>query len=405
MGSKKLKAIVVSGSGRVPVRDRDRLREFAKGWAQQAQERGLGTQVHAEGTAGWQDNIYAQGWLPVRNLTTNEFPEYANFRGKTIRGEESFRLTREPCHACPLRHCHRLEIVSGPNAGFDGAEPEYEDLAQWSSNVGNTDLVAAILLTDLNDRLGMNVNGAGFAISLAMECYEKGLITKQDADGLELTWGNTQAVRELLVKMAKREGFGAVLCDGPMKAAERIGGDAPKLAVHMGKGNAPHAHDPRGVWGVLVDQAVTDTASLQGGVLMPLWDPEAVAKAERDSVIRSQFLDSLVICHFTAGGLKTVAEGLECVTGLGLDIAACLLGGERTINLFRLFNIREGLTPSCDTASPRLLEAPVDGPNKGRVLGPLIDQAVRAYYREMGWDEDTGRPLPATLEGLGIEVK
>jgi aldehyde:ferredoxin oxidoreductase len=240
---------------------------------------------------------------------------------------------------------------------------------------------------------------------LALECYEKGLITRDDADGLDLTWGNTHAIRELLVKMARREGFGAVLCDGPMKAAQRIGGDAPGLAVHMGKGNPPHGHDPRGIWGVLIDQAVTDTASLQGGVTMPMWDPEAIPKAERDSVIRSQFLDCLIICFFTAGGLRTVTEGLNCVTGRSLDIGGYLQVGERTINLFRLFNVREGLTPSLDTASARLLEAPVDGPNEGKALAPHFDEIVRGYYREMGWDEDTGKPLPATLDRLGIEVK
>jgi len=403
MGAKKLKAIAVSGTAKVPVKEPDRLRDLARHWADMSKTKGLGPVVDKAGTAGWQDSIYEQGWLPIKNLTTGVFPEYANFRGEMIRSNESFELKRDPCHACPLKHCHSLKIVSGPHAGFEGAEPEYEDLAQWSSNVGNTDLAWAIVLTDLNDRLGMNVNAAGFAISLAMECYEKGIISKKDADGLDLTWGNVEAIRELLLKMANREGFGAVLCDGPMKAAQRIGGEAPKLAVHFGKGNAPHAHDPRGVWGILLSQTVGDTASVQGGVTAPLWEPETLCKAERDSALRSQFLDCLVICHFTAGGLKVVSEGLSAVTGRELTPGDCLLVGERTMNLYRLFNVREGLTPGLDTVSSRLMEAPVDGPNKGRALAPHLDQIVRGYYREMGWDEDTGKPLPETLARLGIE--
>jgi aldehyde:ferredoxin oxidoreductase len=98
-----------------------------------------------------------------------------------------------------------------------------------------------------------------------------------------------------------------------------------------------------------------------------------------------------------------VSEGLSAVTGRELTPGDCLLVGERTINLYRLFNVREGLTPGLDTVSSRLMEAPVDGPNKGRALAPHLDQIVRGYYREMGWDEDTGKPLPETLARLGIE--
>jgi aldehyde:ferredoxin oxidoreductase len=191
-----------------------------------------------------------------------------------------------------------------------------------------------------------------------------------------------------------------------MKAAQRIGGGATELAVHLGKGNPPHGHDPRGVWAVLFNQAVTDTGSIQGGFALPIWAPtwdaEAMPKTGRDSVIRSQLVDCLVICNFTAVGLRMMTEGLSAATGWEFSPADGLLVGERTVNLFRLFNIRQGLVPELETASARLMQPPADGPNAGKTLAPEFDRMLRGYYREMGWDENTGKPLAETLERLGI---
>ncbi len=121
--------------------------------------------------------------------------------------------------------------------------------------------------------------------------------------------------------------------------------------------------------------------------------------------MRTQLFDCLVMCSFVVGSLKAIAEGLSVVTGRDFTPDDCLLVGERTINLLRLFNVREGLTPELDSASARLLEAPAGGPNEGKTLAPHFDRMLRGYYREMGWDEKTGKPLPETLLRLGIRER
>ncbi|MFC1822879.1 aldehyde ferredoxin oxidoreductase family protein [Thermodesulfobacteriota bacterium] len=403
MGSKKLKAIVVSGTNKVPIHNPEKFSELVKEWAQTLMTLPTGAAVNAGGTLAWQEGIYKQGWLPVKNLTTNIFPEWANFTGEALRSDKSIERKRDTCHSCVLNHCSQLKIVDGPHAGWEGEEPEYEPTAQFSANIGGTHLHDAIVLADLNDRMGMNVNGAGFAIALAMECYEKGIITQKDTDGLELTWGNVDAVRQLLPKMANREGFGAVLCDGPMKAAQRIGGDAEKFAVYLGKGNPPHGHDPRGLWPILFTQVVTNNSSAQGGSLNPVFDPKKVAKYEKGGVVFCHTTDSAVLCNFVSTGPPHLASAINFATGWELTAQEVMLHGERAVNLLRLFNIREGVTPEHETASPRLLESSPDGPNEGKTIEPHLKEMRADYHRYMGWDEVTGKPLPETLEGLGIK--
>ena len=131
--------------------------------------------------------------------------------------------------------------------------------------IGNSDLDAAEWLNNVNDRLGMDAKEQAFVMGLAIECYEKGLITKKDTDGVELTWGNVQAVETMLHKIARRNGFGDVLAEGVMRAAQKIGGDAPKFAVYTHKGNAPHVHDPRGMWSIMFSRRSPIMGSIPAG--------------------------------------------------------------------------------------------------------------------------------------------
>lgn len=414
MGSKKLKAIAVHGKMEVPIKDEEKVKELAKEWFESAKQSPLGSVVYSLGTLGYFSAAAEMGWLPVRNLTTNLFPEHPKFNGDYIR--QTFKLRPRPCYACPMAHCHIVTVTEGPYKGFEGEEPEYEDMAAWSSLVGITDPGAAVMLTNVNDRLGMDVKEGGWVVSLAMECYEKGLITKEDLDGLELVWGDPEAVKALLHKIAHREGFGDVLAEGVMRAAEKIGGEAPNFAVYTKKGIGPHTHDPRGMWGILFAQSVSDMGSFEGLVpdLMP--DPdigypeplppfsvEGVPKGLSKGAPKSQFNDTLGVCMFLLGArLQIITDTLSAATGWDFTPEEALEVGRRIVNLQRAFNVRHGLSPEQDIISPRLAQAPVDGPAKGVSIAPSYDQMVRDYYKHMGWDEETSKPLPETLEKLGL---
>ena len=415
-GSKKLKAIVAHGNAVVPIHDKERFTALVKDWWNQSYATMLGVMIPSLGTAGYYCGCHEMGLLPVKNLTANVFPENTNFSADQLRAY--YQGKPRPCYACRFAHCHEIKLKSGPHKGAIVEEAEYEDLAAFSSMIGNTDVDTAEWLTNVNDRLGMDAKEQAYTIGLAIECYEKGLLTKKDTDGLELKWGNVQAVEALLHKIARRSGFGDVLAEGVMRAAEKIGGDAPKFAVYTHKGNAPHVHDTRGMWGIMLMQSVSDMGAMPAadmgdvGDLMPAgggaMDPSQAFSEETPKSLaiisrRGHFVDSLGVCIFVSGvSLKTLADTVSAATGWDFTWREAVDAGERIGNLMRVFNIRHGHTRDHDTVSPRLVEAPHEGPAKGVSIGPKYDKMVDDYYEAMGWDKE-GRPLPETLKRLGLD--
>jgi len=251
-----------------------------------------------------------------------------------------------------------------------------------------------------------------------MECYNAGLIGPEQTDGLDLTWGNTEAVEQLIKNIAHRRGFGDVLAEGTMRAALSIGGDAPNRAVYVKKGISPHTHDDRGNWGLAFTQLLSDMGSVvtvppdqypMPGVGYPKpvkrHDPDLLSKAIADCGPLHQFFDCLGICVFTAQvDLDMITEAINAATGWDFTSEEVLKVGERIVTLQRAYSIRHGITPEKDdTVSPRLATAPVDGAMKGVTFMPVLDKIRRDYYRLKGWDVVTSKPLPETLEKLGLE--
>jgi aldehyde:ferredoxin oxidoreductase len=416
MGSKRLKAIIVSSTkqGMLQEDRKKKLLGLIKTWNGESQKTGVGKVVSTTGSIGLFEPYYNRGWIPIKNLTTNIFDEYERFGGGHLRAEEWETVKRRPCFGCTFNHCQDIRVKSGPYKGVVVEEPEYEDMAGWGANVGVKDPGATAMITNLNDRLGMDLKEACFTISMAMECFEKGIITKNDTDGIELNWGNVDSIIHLLRKVASKDGFGNILAEGVMRAADKIGKGAPNLAVYVKKGNAPHVHDLRTRWGTLFTQAISDMGSQQGidltlnispdvGINEPIGFPdEKVAMGQVKTGAKRQLLDSAIFCYFCDSTLKTTLEAINLLTGFDLDINDGLKIGERIINLFRVFNIKNGLTPEHDTVSPRLLEPPVDGPQKGLSFAPTFENVKKTYYSGMGWDITTGKPLPETLNRLGL---
>lgn len=318
------------------------------------------------------------------------------------------------CHACTFHHCHIIEVLKGPFKGFVGEEPEYEIFAGFGPNLGIYDPGAVAKLNNVNDRLGMDAKEMAFLISLIMECYEKGLLKKDDLDGLELRWGDVAPIESLMKKIANREGVGDRFAEGTFRTAQWIGGEALNMAVYVKGGNAPHIHDPRTRWGTLFTQAISNMGSQEGidmtlkfskelGIDEPTSLPnEMVGRAQARTGPKRQFEECLVFCYYQSPNLSTLLRALNAITGFDFTTENCLKLGKRVINLLRVFNIRHGFTDEQDSFSPRLGEAPTDGPGKGQSMAPTFEKIKRYYYKEMGWDERTGFPLPDTLDALGL---
>lgn len=418
MGSKKLKAIVVNGKANVPVKDKERLRELAKEWVKQTKASPIGACVNAVGTAGFFTAAATTGWLPIKNMTTNLFEPHAKFNGDMIRANTK-HIRRKPCHACPHHHCNEIEVQEGPFKGTIADEPEYEGMAGFGPLIGNTDPGSAIGLNDIADRLGMDLKECSFTMALAIDCFENGVITKKDTDGLELKWGSIDAIKKLMPMIANRQGFGNLLAEGVYRTAQKLGPKAIGMAVYSHKGIAPHVHDPRGLWGFLFGQAISNFGSIGGFTTQELTNeadlgyPQPVPKyTEPVQLVDSQgilmakynFIDSLGVCFFTSAvELKLVADALTAITGVQWTREKMLDAGYRIETVLRIFNIRQGWTRDHDSISHRLSIGSPDGPNKGIAIEPVYQGMVDRHYANMGWDKK-GHPNPETLNRLGVVV-
>ncbi|MFC1963018.1 aldehyde ferredoxin oxidoreductase family protein [Chloroflexota bacterium] len=420
MGSKKLKAIAISREGEVvKLRDPERLAAIAKDMLRQVKAKGFyGMNVYKWGTLEIIHRLAQYNTLPVKNLQTNIYglneEELEKWSPEYIRTH--FGVKRNPCWACQMNHCYSMKITEGPYAGELVEEAEYEGMCSCGSVIGNKDVASTIVLSNDMDRLGIDVNEAGWLLAFVMECYEKGMITREHTDGLEMTWGNIDAARAMVTKIAKREGFGAVLAEGVMRAAQYIGGEAPKLAVHSGKGNAPRTHDHRINWSELFDTCVSNTGTIETGTSPELFDslglkplsspfglPEEVSTLVAKTKGSMQFEDSLGVCKFnTLTNIALLCEAVNAATGWDIDIEEAMAIGRRAVNLTRVFNLRRGISPELERPSPRWGSIPADSIAKG--VNPMAewDKMLENYYELMGWDKKTGIPLPKTLNELGL---
>ena len=413
MGAKKLKAVAVArGAAKVPVKHSQAVERLAREMHEDAKTKGS-KRIYEFGTGGGFSGAALGGFLPVKNYTTNIFPEHEKFDGQYIRTH--FKMKNNPCWACRLLHCKTCEVTEGPYAGFVGEEPEYEALAAWGSLIGNTDPGATVMLNRFADQMGLDANEAGWTIAWVMECYEKGVFTKDDLSGLDMSWGNVESVREILRMIALRQGIGDLLAEGVMRASRKTGGEAADWAIYTLKGASPRGHDHRGRWCELLDTCTSNTSTIEatrGGVFpermgnppvsdkFSPWEVPLVNAKENGWL---QFVDSLGICAFCCPNRQMAVDAVNAVTGWDLDLQRSLIIGRRIVNLLRIFNFRHGLNPELERPSLRYSSTPIDGPVKGRPIGPYMDFMVHAYYEAMGWEPGTGRPLPQTLKSLGLE--
>lgn len=412
MGSKKLKAVVAErGEGKIAVADPEGVSALSESLAK-ITEKAMPT-LSSGGTAEGYPILHRAGQLPVRNYTTNVFPDVEKFGPGYLRTE--FKNKPTTCWGCRFAHCRVTEVTKGPYKGYVGEEPEYEGLAAMSSVIGQTDPGATVMLADTIDRLGLDVNESGYMIGWIMECNEKGLLKKADLDGLEMEWGNAEATLAMLKKIAHRQGCGDLFAEGVKRAAEKIGPDATQCAVYTMKGATPRGHDHRGRWAELLDTCVSNTGTIEAGpgvaVIKELghtpptdpFDPMQVSTMNALINGRRIVEDSMIVCILANQDFKLEVDALNAVTGFDYRLQEALDVGRRAVNLLRLFNFRHGMTKAIEAPSTRYASVPVDGPHAGKDIMPHWEAMRSNYYKCMGWDPATGKPLPETLEALGLD--
>ena len=313
---------------------------------------------------------------------------------------------------CPTPCSHIAEIHTGPYQGARCDGPEYETFYAMGTNLGIDDFAAIVAAEHICDRYGLDTMSAGVSIGFAMECYEKGLLTKKDADGIEMRFGNAEALVRCVEKIGKNEGFGAFLALGTRRMAEKIGKGTEAFAMHV-KGLELGGYDCRGYNG----QALQYALSSRGGCHHALGLPcriemvqksgaslENKGKLLKNGAIQRIMYDSTLICSFGRyvvgdDGIPTL---ISAITGEFFTKEDFQKVGERILNLERMFNVREGIRRKDDQLPKRLLAEPMsEGPNKGAIvpLEPLLDDG----YAALGWDNETGIPKPETLKRLGLE--
>ena len=411
MGSKRLKAIVVSGDKAVPVANRDAFKEASKKALEKLRENMVtGHAMPIQGTAGIVEIINEVGIFPYKNWNTGVNPHSDTISGEKL--AKKYLVKRRVCWGCPIG-CGRItKVETGPHQILSSEGPEYESIWALGSSTGVNDLEAIIKANHYCDEFGMDTISLGSTIAATMELNEKGFIPKEDLQGLDLRFGNAAALVEAVWRTAYKSGFGKYLALGSKRLCEIYG--RPEFSMSV-KGLEMPAYDPRGAKGIGLNYATANRGGchLTGYTIWPEVlgvpediDPLAVeGKAQWVKTLQdiSCIINSTVSCIFDwfALWVKDCADLLSAVTGLSLTEDGLMKIGERIYNLERVMLNRYGFNGKDDTLPNRLLKQPMpEGPAKGQVVE--LEKMKEEYYELRGWVN--GIPTPEKLAELGIKL-
>ena len=411
MGSKNLKAVAVRGTHDVSVAEPEKLQEFCK----DLYERCRGPATSKYRTLGTPANILSlnkQGALPTRNFREAVFEGADKISGEYL--NEHYVVKIEGCSACAMRCEHIAFVPEGPFKGAT-ARIEYEPTMAFGSNCGVDQLDAVIKAVELCNVYGVDAISTGMVIAFAMDCYENGLINSEDTGGLDLVFGNAEAMVEMVQRIALRQDVGAVLADGVKVASEKIGKGSEALACHI-KGVELTGYDIRGLKTAALGYAVSRRGADHqrhgsygpdlGGQVDRFKADKSRGRLVADAEDIYAIFDSIILCKFSRGiwkGYDEIAKLYSLVTGVPMTGAELQLAGERINDLGRIYNIREGLTRADDNVPPRIMNDPIpSGVSKGsRVTKEDLDILLDGYYEARGWTQE-GVPKAEKLKDLGL---
>ncbi|MBN1105470.1 MAG: aldehyde ferredoxin oxidoreductase family protein [Deltaproteobacteria bacterium] len=463
MGSKRLKAVVAAGKSRVGIADREAIRDLNRSFLKAIDrfrflEGFLGDRVlgltgrlarpgflytrqpsdlwrlilRKFGTPSLTALSAESGDSPVRNWTGVGYRDFPLSRSQKIGAETvvGYQVSKYGCFSCPIRCGGKMRVPEGPRPIEEMHKPEYETICAFGTLLLNNDLQSIFRINDLLNRAGMDSISCGGAVAFAVECFENGVLSMADTDGLELRWGEGEAMVRLVGKIIRREGIGDILADGVKRAAARIGRGSEQYAVHCGGVEAP-MHDPKFDPGFILSYSCEPTPGrhtissyqyldlqhlekqFQGAGKVPFFTTRKGRyryEGRGDALAVDSFYKMIVDCAGAClfgtqvGGPIPLCDWMNAVTGWDLTADEYLLAGQRVHLLRHAFNVREGLNPARDfRPHPRLCGIPPLDSGPARKVTVDFDTLARSYYEAMGWEWETGRPLPARLKELGLE--
>jgi aldehyde:ferredoxin oxidoreductase len=419
MGAKKLKGVATRGHSPPKLADPGKVAELAKTIVQRIETEARGT--HTYGTGAAMDAGVATGNLPTRNFRDGGFEGAMKIDARTLK--DTYRVGMGTCHACAVRCKKEVRLTEPYVVEERYGGPEYETLAALGSDCGVDDLAAICKANELCQRYGLDTISAGATIAFAMECYEDGIITGEDTGGIDLRFGNAEAMVTLTGMMGRREGIGDLLADGVKHASEVLGRGSEMYAVHV-KGQEVPMHEPRLKKALGLGYAVSPTGAdhchnmhdtfmtrdnyervkplgILDEVPVSSLGPEKVRLYKTFAELRV-LANSLCLCTFPPWRFTEYVELLNAVTGWDTSMHELVLAAERALSLARVFNIREGFGPQDDRLPVRFFRPQTSGfLSETAVDREELSRAVRTYYGMMGWDEE-GVPRLETLQYLNV---
>ena len=430
MGSKNLKAVAVRGNSKVNIKDTDVVKEANKYFRENVKDNPATRDLNIYGTSAIIQPYNLDGQLPSYNFRTGYFEHAEDISGEKM--ASTILVKNEGCYACPVK-CKRVVRVSGNySVDPDYGGPEYETIASFGSNCGISDLEAISYANQLCNAYSLDTVGTGSAISFAMECFENGILTKKDTGGLDLRFGNTNAMIKMIEKIATRDGLGDILADGVKIAAEKIGKGAEKYAMHT-KGQPFPYHEPRAK-GMLAfsyafspigaDHVVCEHDSDFDFSAPEIFVEQAKAlgllqRLETNSIDDKKvrmfcylqnhfsFMDCLCLCVLAFAPvrvfkMKHIVDIVSAVTGWETSLWEIMKIGEKRINMAKCFNAREGIDIKDDILPDRIYEPLESGARKGDKLDrDKFRNSQELYYRMRNWD-DRAIPTKAKLYELDL---
>jgi aldehyde:ferredoxin oxidoreductase len=419
MGSKKLKAVVIRGTGKVTPampKEYDNLRKDVLAKVKE----GVQTQVlHSAGTAAGVEVSAITGVLPVKNFTVGDGSPFGpKLTGTAITAQ--YLTKPHACLTCPIACKRTVKVAEGPYAIEEGPGPQYETVCAFGSLLMIDNLAAVLKMGTMANRYGVDSISCGVTTAFAMECFEKGLITSKDLDGAQLRWGNPEDVLALMEKIAYRRGFGDVLAEGSRSAAKRIGRNAEDYTVEI-KGLEFAMYDIRGSHGhglsfMTSNRGACHVASTIGSVeqnwvftwsdigITSGYDPKGdEGKGELNVTCENldMLTNSATMCRFAlmSMGVTDLAKALRITTGFDYDLDGIMECGTRIWMLLRGLNNLMGVTAADDRMPKRFMTPHTEGGAAGSV--PNVELMLKDYYKARGLDSN-GRPLKEKLNSLGL---
>ena len=420
MGSKKLKAVVVKGKMKVPLHDEEKMKELRKKILKGAT--GFYDILHDYGTCGITHDSTLSGDAPVKNwggAGTVDFPSERarKISDDAVTGLEGYKPYG--CWRCPIACGGRMVQKDGEfalelNNGV-GHKPEYETLAMFGSNLINDDLASIVKLNEICNNLGIDTISVGATIGYMIECYENGLLSNKDTDGLEMTWGNAAAIVAMADKIGRREGCGDLFADGVSAAWKKLGKIGTEYAIHVHGEEIP-AHDPKFTPGLATTYllAATPGRHTQGGEMLV---PPGMELPEENKYVYSghaanhlklmtamEVVNAAGLCMFgyLSYPVESISEQLQAVTGWDYDTEEIYKAGLRIFTMRHAFNLREGINPLTRNIPARIMgEPPL---KEGNVKGITVDHRTlhKEFLELVGWDTETTVPSKESLLKLGM---